>query len=397
MLFASSYFHQIMFFLTGFRQSFSGSETSTDMSFSSSENLDCCSLRQEPQGAETHRLFQNTFDPIVNVNGSDTYSILSRLGMPQSALEVKAPDPSTFYAKGSATPMLVVDGELDTHGYPLHPMAVDSSGTQTHAIVGAHPVMNQQINQMSAGQHQEIDADDRSYSLLPLPNQLNEKSDDANLLLRWHQQQQQCRSPSGRSSRSPVPQARSPVPQTNNAFVEPSAQCNHGSDGRIEEWGTHVMKGTATATSMPANENWHQLDAAMSASTRHMTMPTTLPNALVSNSTSIKNVLTNMMEQPRPATAPITGRHAKLLNVQPPDHHENDSNMLIRSGKFRRSYERFDRTVRTHSQPDLTRLAMLQLAAPSDTMQLQRNQQINGSIESTDSLSFDELTTITNG
>ena len=385
-----------MFVLTGFRQSFSGSETSTDMSFSSSENLDCCSLRQEPQGAETHRLFQNTFDPIVN--GSDTYSILSRLGMPQSALELKGTDPSTFYVTGSATPTLVVDGhsERETQCYSLHQMAVDSSGTQTHAV-GAHPVKNQQ---MSVGQHQENGAaDDRGYSLLPLPNQPKEKSDDANLLLRWHQQQQQCRSPSGRSSRSPVPQ---PTKQTQpNAFVEPSAQSNLGSDTRIEEWGAHVMKGTAT--SMPANENWHQLDAAMSASTRHMTLPTTLPttlpNALVSNSATIKNVLTNVTEQPRPATAPITGRHAKLLNVPQPDHHGNDSNVLTRGGKFRRSYERFecDRTVRTHSQPDLTHLAMMQLAAPSDTMQLQRNQQIAGSIESADSLSFDELSAITNG
>ncbi|XP_055868443.1 angiomotin-like isoform X1 [Biomphalaria glabrata] len=64
----------------GFRQSFSGSETSTDVSLSSTENL-ATSQRQEPQGEET----QTTFN--YNLDDGSSYSILERLGMPPGALD----------------------------------------------------------------------------------------------------------------------------------------------------------------------------------------------------------------------------------------------------------------------------------------------------------------------
>ncbi|KAK2193653.1 hypothetical protein NP493_9g09000 [Ridgeia piscesae] len=102
--------------------------------------------------------------------------------------------------------------------------------------------------------------------------------------------------------------------------------------------------------------------------------------------TSSHGELTNEVERPRPATAPISGRHARL-DVQPCGHQD----VLIRSGQLRRSYERIDRIVLTHSQPDLTRLAKLQLA-PS--MGMMRHNERAGSIESGSSLSFDELTAI---
>lgn len=60
----------------GFRQSFSGSETSTDVSLSSTENL-ATWQRQDPQGEETHQL------------DDGSYSILARLGMPPGAVESK--------------------------------------------------------------------------------------------------------------------------------------------------------------------------------------------------------------------------------------------------------------------------------------------------------------------
>ncbi|CAL1530310.1 unnamed protein product [Lymnaea stagnalis] len=68
----------------GFRQSFSGSETSTDVSLSSTENL-ATSQRQEPQGEET----QTSFNYHLDVGSSDgsSYSILERLGMPPGALD----------------------------------------------------------------------------------------------------------------------------------------------------------------------------------------------------------------------------------------------------------------------------------------------------------------------
>lgn len=69
----------------GFRQSFSGSETSTDVSLSSTENL-ATSQRQEPQGEETQTSFNYHLD-LGNTEGS-SYSILERLGLPASAIDL---------------------------------------------------------------------------------------------------------------------------------------------------------------------------------------------------------------------------------------------------------------------------------------------------------------------
>jgi len=65
------------------RQSFSGSETSTDVSVSSTENLST-SQRQEPQGEETQTGIHHHVDYSDN-----EYSIIARLGVPASALETK--------------------------------------------------------------------------------------------------------------------------------------------------------------------------------------------------------------------------------------------------------------------------------------------------------------------
>ncbi|GFR85057.1 angiomotin [Elysia marginata] len=85
----------------GFRQSYSGSETSTDVSLSSTENL-ATSQRQDPQGEETtpsamgfHPLdhlgggsgMVGMLDGVGGIGGGGGYSILERLGMPPSALD----------------------------------------------------------------------------------------------------------------------------------------------------------------------------------------------------------------------------------------------------------------------------------------------------------------------
>ncbi|XP_052783867.1 angiomotin-like protein 1 isoform X2 [Mya arenaria] len=68
---------------TGLRQSFSGSETSTDVSVSSTENL-ASGQRQEPQGEETQ---VPNASLSYDLTGSSEYSILERLGMPTSEME----------------------------------------------------------------------------------------------------------------------------------------------------------------------------------------------------------------------------------------------------------------------------------------------------------------------
>ncbi|XP_076453945.1 uncharacterized protein LOC143289041 isoform X2 [Babylonia areolata] len=83
----------------GLRQSFSGSETSTDVSLSSTENL-ATWQRQEPQGEETQT-------PLYQPLDDGGYSILARLGMPPAAIESKvgtdlvSSTPSSFYSAGS--------------------------------------------------------------------------------------------------------------------------------------------------------------------------------------------------------------------------------------------------------------------------------------------------------
>ncbi|CAG5134871.1 unnamed protein product, partial [Candidula unifasciata] len=71
----------------GFRQSYSGSETSTDVSVSSNENL-ATTQRQEPQGEETQTSFNYHLD--LGTTDGSSYSILERLGMPSRALESSA-------------------------------------------------------------------------------------------------------------------------------------------------------------------------------------------------------------------------------------------------------------------------------------------------------------------
>lgn len=86
----------------GLHQSFSGSETSTDVSVSSTENLASCQ-RQEPQGEETQ---QSSFPYDINASTQSDYSILARLGMPTSGLELKSQN----------TPQIFVTGNTRSHG-----------------------------------------------------------------------------------------------------------------------------------------------------------------------------------------------------------------------------------------------------------------------------------------
>ena len=403
----------------GFRESFSGSETSTDMSLSSTESLSC--LRQEPQGEEEAlRPFPNTLDP--NINGSASYSILGRLGLPQTgAVEVKATNSSTFYVTGSVDRALgdpqdrgpsdrqdhvcgdrrdqafcdIQGRDSQCYIHAFHRVAVDSSSTQTKVVsaLSASQVAAQssQASDMLAGSRQSSAIGVQGYSLSPMSNRASEEKAETNLLMRWHQLQQSHNAMGGsqttqmfsrkrRSSKIPVSQSQKQ--QETKKFVDSSLPRTLPAAAQLEQWGVQLVNGTAM--SPPANENWRQLDAAVSA--QHMTLPSTLPNVLPSHMTSSHGELTNEVERPRPATAPISGRHARL-DVQPCGHQD----VLIRSGQLRRSYERIDRIVLTHSQPDLTRLAKLQLA-PS--MGMMRHNERAGSIESGSSLSFDELTAI---
>lgn len=92
------------FSVLGLRQSFSGSETSTDVSVSSTENLATCQ-RQEPQGEETQTQ-QSCFPYDINTTTQSDYSILARLGMPTSGMEFNSQN----------TPQIYVTGNMPSHG-----------------------------------------------------------------------------------------------------------------------------------------------------------------------------------------------------------------------------------------------------------------------------------------
>lgn len=96
------------------KKSFSGSENSTDISLSSTENLSICpSLRQEPQGEENQstNLYHQP-DPIAV---DSEYSILARLGMPTSAIEANTSNSPTYYVSSSG-----VEG-MPANQYPAPP------------------------------------------------------------------------------------------------------------------------------------------------------------------------------------------------------------------------------------------------------------------------------------
>ncbi|KAL4220743.1 angiomotin [Mactra antiquata] len=103
---------------TGLHQSFSGSETSTDVSVSSTENLSTC-LRQEPQGEETQ--LPQTCVAAFDTTGNSEYSILARLGMPTSCIDSNP---------GLNTPQIyITDNPSGLHG--PHFATSPSPGLQT--------------------------------------------------------------------------------------------------------------------------------------------------------------------------------------------------------------------------------------------------------------------------
>lgn len=82
---------------TGLHKSFSGSETSTDVSVSSTENLPTCH-RQEPQGEET-QLPQ----VCLPYDTCSDYSILARLGMQTSGKDVTPISTPQIYVTGNSS------------------------------------------------------------------------------------------------------------------------------------------------------------------------------------------------------------------------------------------------------------------------------------------------------
>lgn len=113
----------------GLRQSFSGSEASTDVSVSSTENLST-SVRQEPQGEEN----QSTtgYPPHLDYGSSDNgYSILARLGMPTTALEMKTSTISQPYYQMAGH---CVPHPTDNYGYLNNPCCGSSFSWHPHQV-----------------------------------------------------------------------------------------------------------------------------------------------------------------------------------------------------------------------------------------------------------------------
>lgn len=117
------------FCCVGLRQSFSGSEASTDVSVSSTENLST-SVRQEPQGEEN----QSTtgYPPHLDYGSSDNgYSILARLGMPTTALEMKTSTISQPYYQMAGH---CVPHPTDNYGYLNNPCCGSSFSWHPHQV-----------------------------------------------------------------------------------------------------------------------------------------------------------------------------------------------------------------------------------------------------------------------
>lgn len=115
----------------GLRQSFSGSETSTDVSLSSSENLSTCQ-RQEPQGEETHP--QEMYYDLKPM--PEGYSMLARLGM-HLPVDVKNLNDQTVFATNNQHTMNNIYMTPSTQYYPTTiPLTVPSTWENNPIITG---------------------------------------------------------------------------------------------------------------------------------------------------------------------------------------------------------------------------------------------------------------------
>ena len=92
----------IMFSSSGYRQSYSGSETSTDLSLSSTENLSTFT-RQDPQGEETTGgVTTPSLEPWDTSTADPSYGLVPQLAnVPTSGVEIRSTNSATFYVMGN--------------------------------------------------------------------------------------------------------------------------------------------------------------------------------------------------------------------------------------------------------------------------------------------------------
>ncbi|KAK3095196.1 hypothetical protein FSP39_011357 [Pinctada imbricata] len=134
----------------GLRQSFSGSETSTDVSVSSTENLST-SQRQEPQGEENQ-----SSQALHTVNMSDTeYSILARLGMPATALEPKTVSSQPYYNMASGHGHCL-PYPTDHAGYLNNPCCGSSFSWHSHSANTLYPPAQKSVPKTSDFTTQDV-------------------------------------------------------------------------------------------------------------------------------------------------------------------------------------------------------------------------------------------------
>ncbi|XP_061184323.1 angiomotin-like isoform X2 [Saccostrea echinata] len=166
----------------GLRQSFSGSETSTDVSVSSTENLSTC-MRQEPQGEEN----QSTtgYPSHLDYSSSDAgYSILARLGMPTTALEMKTSTVSQPYYQMAGH---CVPHPTDNYGYLNNPCCGSSFSWHPHQVSNSCVSMTKTTDQLTStnGQQWAVDQLQSPYfTQLPPPPEYPGFSVDKNEHLR---------------------------------------------------------------------------------------------------------------------------------------------------------------------------------------------------------------------
>ncbi|KAK3590009.1 hypothetical protein CHS0354_035039 [Potamilus streckersoni] len=134
--------------LPGMRQSFSGSETSTDLSVSSQENL-ATSQRQEPQGEETQT--QQSYHHYDLGNFDSGYSILARLGMPTTGMDYKPHSAPSIFVPGTTTIHGPHYASSPNAGYRIGTtpsVSFQSPGGKTHS--------NESLHSQTDGRHVPI-------------------------------------------------------------------------------------------------------------------------------------------------------------------------------------------------------------------------------------------------
>ncbi|KAK2141248.1 hypothetical protein LSH36_1134g01001 [Paralvinella palmiformis] len=342
------------FYQPGFRQSYSGSETSTDLSLSSCENLSS-SVRQEPQGEETNAVVTCPLEPTQDRNancGGLCHTTQSQMEIDQKpGFEVKSANSSTFYVTGNVPqPKMSV-------GIGSHDRYVVNSSHGNHSSNHGNPKLSASVNNNSNNNNNNNNCSIgdvlNSVQLAMSPQMpkartmMSQYQTDAMRSLCQQMCNQQIQHP-GSPSCSPLLakgpsslKVSSPTPATS-----PAPQQNQHQQHQQQSELSKTLPNGKESPVLGSNAGFPHTDSSPSLSQ--------LISVLSRHSTNQNSLPSSARDRQRPSTAPTMRHLSTAPTSQPYSGYSTD---------ICRSQDRVERSSLQRSQPDLTHLAELSIVS----------------------------------